>query len=231
MEINEFIRLVQQRFVELALAPLENTTMIWAMVPLAAVIIFMTLYFARHRSEDLGWNTAFGNTATFLFMAVNLVREMYYSKMPPGWENVTSNKFYFTFTLAVAGASVFLMIVTYFHLLPKRLAFTIFSPAPINVAVYVMMAVVYAGVPADYVTLAAGAALTVVVAMCAKIIQLIAAAFIEDVKELDEKEQKRRKELEAARKAEEERLAEEEAKEAAWRLKGTEEPPEAPPQA
>jgi hypothetical protein len=69
------------------------------------------------------------------------------------------------------------------------------------------------------------------VAMCAKIIQLIAAAFIEDVKELDEKEQKRRKELEAARKAEEERLAEEEAKEAAWRLKGTEEPPEAPPQA
>lgn len=209
MDAREFAGIVWQRLMELVLAPVDNPAMVWAVVPLAAVIVFMTLYFARHRSEELGWNTAFGNTAAFLFMAVNLVREMYYSRAPPSWDNVTSNAFYLTFTLALAGTGAFLMFVTYFHLLPKRLAFALFSPAPINVALYVMMAIVYAGVPADYATAAAGAVLMLAIATAAKIIQVVLAAFIEDENELGKREKERRKALEKFREAEYDEFIEE----------------------
>lgn len=161
------------RTVELVMAPFDNQAMLWIAVPLIMATLFMTLYFARYKREELGWNTAFGNTMVFLFVALNIIKEMYYENGVGDLEHIYSNDLYFSISVGLIGASFLLMSVTYFHLLPKRLAFFIFSAAPINVSIYVVMAVVYASLPTDHVTVLAGIAFLVLIVIVSKILQLL----------------------------------------------------------
>lgn len=170
-ELSALAQDVFSRFVELALAPLRNQDMLWVAVPLAIATLFMTLYFGRNRREELGWNTAFGNTMVFLFVAINLIKEMY--RQGGSWDSVLANNLYFTLSAGLAGASILLMFVTYFHLMPKRVAFFLFSAPPINVSVYVAMTIVYADVAPDALTVLAGVLLLAVIVILARIIQLI----------------------------------------------------------
>ena len=146
-----------QRLEELVYAPLRNMDMMWVTIPLVISLVFMTLYFARYRKEELGWNTAFGNTMVFIFVAVAIMREIY---MRSGsWGAILESGFYTLLILALIVAGSVLMFFTYFHLLPKRLAFFLFSTPPVNVSVYVIMAMVYADVPPDEITAGAGVVL------------------------------------------------------------------------
>lgn len=159
------------RFIELLFAPLRNQDMLWAAVPLAIATLFITLYFGRNRREELGWNTAFGNTMVFLFVAINLIKEMY--KQGGSLDSLFSNTLYLSLCLGLATTSLLLMFITYFHLLPKKVAFFLFSAPPINVTVYVVMAVVYANVPPDYITVLAAFLFLFVILVIAKTIQAI----------------------------------------------------------
>jgi len=161
---------VWARTIELALAPLNNQNMLWIAIPLLIATLFMTLYFGRYKREELGWNTAFGNTMVFLFVALNLIKEMY--QQGGSLEILFENRLYLLLTVGLMAAGVLLMFVTYFHLLPKRLAFFLFSAPPINVAVYVAMAIVYADVPTDYMTVLAGVLFLILILVIAKILQL-----------------------------------------------------------
>ena len=154
-ELADIVMMVRERLAELVFAPLNHQDMLWTAIPLLIATLFMAFYFGRYRKEELGWNTAYGNTTVFLFVAINIVREMYANE--GSWGAIFDNKFYLTIVQGLVGASAFLMFITYFHLMPKRLAFFLFSAAPINVSVYIVMAIVYANVPLDYITLLAGA--------------------------------------------------------------------------
>ncbi len=170
-EALEFGRAVSARLSELVLAPMRNLDMLWAAIPLLIATLFITLYFGRHKREELGWNTAFGNTMVFLFVAISLIREMY--SQGGSWDGVLGNSLYLTLSLGLAGASALLMFLTYFHLLPKRLAFFLFSAPPINVSVYVVMSIVYADVAPDWLTVAAGVLFLALIIVAAKILQLV----------------------------------------------------------
>lgn len=165
--------LALDRLLELVFAPLQNQEMLWAAVPLLIATIFITLYFGRYKKEELGWNTAFGNTMVFLFVAISLIRQMYYLDGAGSWDNVTSNGFYFLLSGGLVFAGVFLMLVTYFHLLPKKLAFFLFSAPPINVSVYVVMSAVYAKVQLDAYTVMAGFLMLIGIVVFAKLLQLL----------------------------------------------------------
>ncbi|MEW6036218.1 MAG: hypothetical protein AB1529_06405 [Candidatus Micrarchaeota archaeon] len=166
---------VHGRLTGIILAPLSNEGMLWAAVPLLVATVFIALYFGRHRKEELGWNTAFGNTMVFLFVGMNLVREIYFSS--GSWENVLSSPFYLAIAVALAVTSLLLMLITYFHLLPKKVAFFLFSAPPINVTVYVVMAIVYAGVPPDLFTVAAGIVFLLLILAATKLLQLLVRVF------------------------------------------------------
>ncbi|MBI4344213.1 MAG: hypothetical protein HY555_01355, partial [Euryarchaeota archaeon] len=64
--------LVLERVLALLGAPIANPEMIWFVVPLAAITLIMTLYFGLHPKEELGWNTAVGNTVALLFVSIDL---------------------------------------------------------------------------------------------------------------------------------------------------------------
>jgi hypothetical protein len=165
------------RFMELALAPLQNQEMLWAALPLVIATVFITLYFGRNKGEELGWNTAFGNTMVFLFTAIGIIRQMYYQGGGGSWDNVFSSNLYTSLALALAGTSIFLMAITYFHLMPKKVAFVLFSAPPINVSVYVAMSIVYANVIPDLATLGASIVLLALILVVLGILKRVVGVF------------------------------------------------------
>lgn len=170
-ELQVFVQEVWARFIELLEAPLGNNDMLWAAIPLLLATVFMSLYFGRYKKEELGWNTAFGNTMVFVFVAINLIKEIY---MKGGsWASVLDSTLYVMLCFGLVGSGMLLMLITYFHLLPKKLAFFLFSAPPINVSVYVLMSIVYANVAPDRVTVAAGALFLIVIIAAMRILQFM----------------------------------------------------------
>lgn len=177
--MQEYIDILMQillRFVDLVSAPITDQQMLWTAVPLVIATVFMTLYFGKYRKEELGWATAFGNTMVFLFISIGIIQYMYHSGDGSSWDNLFSNSFYLTITLILTGVALLFMFVTYYHLLPKKLAFFLFSAPPVNVSVYILMTIVYTGVPADYITLAAAILLFLVIFLILKLIQKVEEA-------------------------------------------------------
>ncbi|MFH2106086.1 MAG: hypothetical protein ABII22_02410 [Candidatus Micrarchaeota archaeon] len=168
-----FLELVIDRFFVLVQAPLESQQLLWAATPLVIATLFMTLYFGKYSKEELGWNTAFGNTMVFLFVSINLIHFMYYSTEGGSMEVLSHSNLYFSITIGLVMVALFFMIVTYYHLLPKKVAFFLFSAPPVNVSVYVLMVIIYLNLPADEVTLVAGAILLVIIFAIVKVIQTL----------------------------------------------------------
>ena len=161
------------RFTDLVMAPVNEPAMLWFAIPLVIATLLMALYFGRYRKEELGWNSAFTNAMVFLFVSIDLVRRMYESAEPFSWLNIYDNPLYLALSVALAGFSFFSLLIIYYHLLPKNIAFMIFSNFPVNIAVYIVMAVVYAKVPADWNTLVAGILLFLAVWMVLSALQYL----------------------------------------------------------
>lgn len=164
---------VWERFIELLHAPANEPAMLWFAIPLIFATFMMTLYFGRYRKEELGWNTAFENTMIFLFISFDLVRRMYNATTPGSWDNILGSSLYLPITIGLALVSIVSMFLVYYHLLPKRIAFLMFSKLPINIGIYVVMSIVYAGVAADWITVGAGILLFIAVWIFIKFIQLL----------------------------------------------------------
>ncbi len=173
---NMLLNQVYSRFLELLQAPINNSEILWSAIPLLIGTLFIILYFGRYKNEELGWNTAFGNTMVFLFVALNLVKKMYSENGGGSFENIFNNEFYFTLTIGLILAGLFFMFVTYFHVLPKRFAFFMFSAPPINVSAYVIMTIVYAKVPADGITLLATLVFLSIILAIGKLLQFLEGA-------------------------------------------------------
>ncbi|MCP4647295.1 MAG: hypothetical protein GY852_06080 [bacterium] len=164
---------VWNRFMELLAAPATEPDMLWFAIPLIFATFMMTLYYGRYRKEVLGWNTAFENTMIFLFVSFDLFRQMYESMEPYSWMNIYNNPLYFSITIGLAAVSFFSMILVYYHLLPKKLAFMLFAKLPINIALYVTMCIVYVNVAANWITVGAGILLFLLVWIIVKLIQIV----------------------------------------------------------
>jgi hypothetical protein len=59
-----------QRFLEILSAPSVHQEMIWIVLPLLLIIVLMTVYFAKYKDEELGWNTALGNSFILIFVSI-----------------------------------------------------------------------------------------------------------------------------------------------------------------
>lgn len=174
------------RFIELVEAPLNEPDMLWFAIPLLIATIMMSLYFGRYRKEELGWNSAFANTMVFIFVSIDIIRRMYESTVPYSWMNIWDNPLYLMITLVLGGFGFLSMIIIYYHLLPKKLAFSLFWNLPVNIAVYVIMCVVYAGVALDQYTVFAGMLLFVAVWLLLKFLQWLQGLSGKRLKEAEE---------------------------------------------
>jgi len=172
---------VLSRLNDLITAPFDAPDMLWFAIPLLLTSIGMALYAGRYKTEEMSWAAIFANTMVFVFVSLDIIREIYESTVPPSWENITTNPIFFSFSLALLGFGVLSGLIIYFHLVPKRIASALFWNLPVNVSAYVIMTVVYAQVAFDWYTIGAAVILFLIVFGLLRLLQHFQKLFMKHV--------------------------------------------------
>lgn len=158
----DFAQQALENLSALVSAPAQNPEMLWIFFPVLGMLLLMQLYFSRH-NEELGWNTAFGNGASLIFVFFDLLRTIspeFSISIIIGAANTSRT----AAALLVLAYSISILSINFFRLLPAHMSFTLSSyPATICVA-YIAIAAVYLNLQFDAPMLLA---LTVFVSMLA----------------------------------------------------------------
>lgn len=172
-----FIPTLAQRFWDIVSAPIRIPGMLWIVVPLVAALLMMEFYFSRYTKEELGWNTAVGNSLVLIFVSIDLLRHIYGD----------TNFFALDITqllvvkktliaLAVALGAFLLLFTEFFHWLPKKFAFFVSSSLPVNLIAYLSIILVYSDIPLDIHTLLSGVVMFVLLLLVFKLVYLVVPA-------------------------------------------------------
>ena len=157
--------LIISRFVELITAPYHHSEMIWIVLPLIIGLFLMQLYFGRDKKEELGWNTAVGNSMALVFVSVDLIRRIYLSSASKEILDIVFDNFReILVVLFIALWGSWLLFGEFFHLFPKKFAFLASSSLPTTLIAYVGIVLIYTQIPLDFATVVASLILFIVLA-------------------------------------------------------------------
>lgn len=175
--------LTWNRFIELITAPYYHTEMLWIVLPLITALILMQLYFGLHKKEELGWNTAVGNSLALVFVAMDLIRYIFINSpektfMPFIFLNI--EKIFIPFAVGILAA--WILFGEFFHLLPKKFAFLISSSLPTTLLGYLAIILIYTKIPMDLATLMASILMAGVLVIVFGIIHLLELPFAHLIK-------------------------------------------------
>lgn len=145
------------RSIDIVEAPVHAPDMLWMLLPLIATLLLMEFYFGRYKDEELGWNTAFGNALVLMFVAIDLFRHLY----EPSGQTIlhfitTASDIKILIPVWIIVMALTLMLIDFFHFVPKKIAYIISSPIYINLIGLLGIIVVYSTfVPLDWTTVLA----------------------------------------------------------------------------
>ncbi len=176
-----FVPTVWNRFLELLTAPAINPAVWWIITPLLITLILMTFYFGKYKEEELGYNTAIGNSIVLLFVGIDLLRYMFYSEFPPSLLAYQHRPFVALLCLLIIFEAIALAFSSFFHALPKKITYFICAPLPVNLQAYAIVAVVYSRITFDWFTLAGVVVLFFFLLIAMKLLQLLQHAFGESI--------------------------------------------------
>ncbi|MBU0929747.1 MAG: hypothetical protein KJ623_01605 [Nanoarchaeota archaeon] len=157
---------VWHRFIEILTAPYHIPEMLWIAIPLLITIFLMEIYFAKYREEELGWNTAYGNSIVLIFVAIDLIRHLFNNGL------LDINVKALVIVLLIIDGAI-LTLIDFYHLLSKEFAFGLSSKLPTNFLAYCAIILVYTNIPVDWVTLGGLFLLLLTLAIIIKIIDLV----------------------------------------------------------
>tara|TARA_Y100000310_G_scaffold342624_1_gene446634 strand:- start:2815 stop:3351 length:537 start_codon:yes stop_codon:yes gene_type:complete len=165
---------LQERFVEILLAPINYTEMLWIATPLIMVLFLTEIYFSRYKFEELGWNSAYGNVLVLLFVSIDLFRYLYNNDL---LETVTVKT---ALAIAVSLMAFLLILINFFHLLPQETAYGMSSKLPINFIAYLSIIFVYSPIKVDISAFIASMTLLVIFSIIIMAIRSTIPTVIED---------------------------------------------------
>lgn len=174
-----FWQRVWQEFGLLLKAPHYEPEMWWIIIPLFVTFLVMTFYFGVYTREELGWNTALGNTIVLLFVSLDLLRHVYHYTIPASLHNFVNYPVSFIIIFIIILEALFLFRTAFTHAIPKKVMFFLASPLPVNLQAYVVIAIVYTRYVPSWYTLAAAVLLFVFLFAASKILQIVQSALIE----------------------------------------------------
>lgn len=190
--VEDFAPRLMNRIWELLTAPSQNPEMLWMVMPLLIVTIIITLYFGRHPEEELGWNTAFGNSLVLIFVGIDLARYIFHFTMPGSIYNYIAHLEESILVGVIFVEGILLLYANYLHFLPKRMAFFISSALPVNLTAYTVMCVVYTGVAMEWMTLFAAIVLFVVLFALLRTVQGLQVLMNKHIEKVEDDEKKER---------------------------------------
>ncbi len=142
----------------------------------------------KHGEEELGWNTAFGNSMALMFVSLYCLR--YISGLDADIVTAFSSAILRTLTsLFVLVYAFALLFLNFFHRIPKWVSFFISASLPINLITYVTRAVVYTGANVDFPMVIASLSLFIILFLFFKLLRLASTGcFLPKDLGLDKKE-------------------------------------------
>ena len=138
------------RFLEIVRVPYDHHEVLWAIAPLVITLFLVQIYFGRHRQEELGWESAYGNSVVLIFVVVDLVRYLiqrygFYAVIQFGNE-----AFYKLVIVAVIFfVAISLFFIDFFHSLSKRISFFLSSALFIVFVAYLAIVSIYSDIIFD----------------------------------------------------------------------------------
>jgi hypothetical protein len=153
MSIQNIIFTFVSRFYELLVIPAKDSDILWTVTPLLIATVIMFVYFQRYKDEELGWNSAVGNSLVSLFISMSLLRYVYNITTPGSVLNFSQHISRTIFALLLFFVTFILLIVNFGHVLPKKIAYYVSSPLTINLISYLAVIYVYSKMPFDGITL------------------------------------------------------------------------------
>ncbi|MGV8151165.1 MAG: hypothetical protein ACP5NV_05545 [Candidatus Woesearchaeota archaeon] len=135
-------------------APFKIPEMLWMLVPILATIVLMEFYFGRYKEEELGWNTAFGNSLVLGFVAIDLFRFTHRVIGGEISDALFSSDPKIIISMIIFGFAVLLVLMDFFHFIPKKIAYVISSSSFVHMIALLGIIIVYStGIPFDWTTL------------------------------------------------------------------------------
>ncbi len=170
-----FVPSIGSRIQEIVTAPFHVPDMIWVLAPLFFTMIMIEFYIGRYRDEELGWNTALGNSMILVFVGLDLLRRIYgagiFEHLRLGFLPIPSA--YAVIALLIFSLGLLNVLVNFFHLLPKSFAFKVSSPLVANLTACLAIILTYASIPADVVSLLAVFVIFVVSVLAIDLVHLV----------------------------------------------------------
>jgi len=178
LEKINFRNLYKQSY-QLIILPIKNQNMLWIVLPLMLSTIVMIFYFGLYKYEELGWNTAVGNGLVLVFVGLDLLRQMYQNNniveivrtILHGSTSILSSQPKTILALIILLYGLFLVIVNFVHLFPKKLAFFISSALPINLVAYLTIVIVYTNLKLNLLLLISCFIVFIILYLLSKLIQ------------------------------------------------------------
>jgi hypothetical protein len=124
-------------------------------------VFVIELYFGKHENEELGWNTAVGNSISWMSTGIILLITT----------ETSPQERYATY--GIIGAGALLGYLDFYHKLSDTVAFIVSSSGIVYTLAYISVIMIKTSMPVNMTTLKAAAIFTVAVNIGFKIIQSI----------------------------------------------------------
>lgn len=164
------------RFLDIISAPINDPEMLWIVAPLVTAMMLMEFYFGHYKEEELGWNTAVGNSLVLIFVSLDLLRKLN-SDMGINITQMINNPTELPLKIIIASSmgmfGLINMFSNFFHILPKKLAFKISGSLFVNLLAYLAIIIIYVDIPFDLTTMLAAFALFIALVIFFAIVHLI----------------------------------------------------------
>ncbi len=152
--VDYFKTIIIPRFLEIARVPYDHHEVLWAIAPLAITLLLVQIYFGRHKQEELGWESAYGNSIVLIFVVVDLIRHLIQRY---GFDAVIQSgneAFYKLIIVAVIFTiAIILFFIDFFHSISKKISFFLSSSLFIVFVAYLAIVSVYSDITFDRHTL------------------------------------------------------------------------------
>jgi len=182
------------RTIQIILVPSYNPDVIWSIAPLFFGLIMMQMYFGKYKTEQLGWNTAYGNSVSLVWACFVLFRYMYVTYgFEKAW-NTAGLRGQFYLIVGIAFLTFLLIVFNYRHSLPKQLAFFLSNSIPTTVLAYLGIVIVMGRIPVDLVTAISGFIILIVLEIVFRLYRKAITSPYYVQRTLEIKEKKKQKE-------------------------------------
>lgn len=145
----DFIDLVFVRIFELLLTPKTSEAILWTIAPLIFFLVMSQMYFGRYKTEPLGWNSAYANTISLVWVTAILLRHL---DVTYGLENITTDTILFNYFALVCALGLMILtiaVLEFYHKMPKNLAYIVSSSLPTNIIAYFIIIIIMGKITID----------------------------------------------------------------------------------